>query len=85
VFGPRVESILGDLGGVQRVFWLTMREPRYAQANAVLSGAQASHPNLRIVPWAASIQPGWTAKDGLHLNGSGATGMAQLILAAISR
>ncbi len=85
VFGPRVESILSDLDGVGRVFWLTMREPRYAQANAVIASAGAKHTNLRMVPWDASIQPGWTAKDGLHLNGSGATGMANLILASISR
>jgi lysophospholipase L1-like esterase len=84
VFGPRVESVLAQLSGVQRVYWLTMREPRYAEANGVLAAAQAAHPNLHIIPWAASIQPGWTAKDGLHLNGSGATGMAQLILQAIS-
>jgi lysophospholipase L1-like esterase len=83
VFGPRVEAVLQQLAGVQRVYWLTMREPRYAEANAVLAAAQATHPNLRLIPWAASIQPGWTAKDGLHLNGSGATGMAQLILQAI--
>jgi hypothetical protein len=30
VFGPRVEAVLAQLAGVQRVFWLTMREPRYA-------------------------------------------------------
>jgi lysophospholipase L1-like esterase len=84
VFGPRVEAVLARLAGVQRVYWLTMREPRYAEANGVLAAAQATHPNLHLIPWAASIQPGWTAKDGLHLNGSGATGMAQLILQAIS-
>jgi lysophospholipase L1-like esterase len=84
VFGPRVEAVLAQLAGVQRVFWLTMREPRYAEANAVLAAAPATQPNLHLIPWAASIQPGWTAKDGLHLNGSGATGMAQLILQAIS-
>jgi lysophospholipase L1-like esterase len=84
VFAPRVDGILDDLDGVGRVFWLTMREPRYAPANAVLSAERAAHPNLRIIPWAASIQPGWTAKDGLHLNGSGATGMANLILQAIT-
>ncbi len=84
VFGPRVEAVLAQLAGVERVYWLTMREPRYAEANGVLAAAQATHPNLHIIPWAASIQPGWTAKDGLHLNGSGATGMAQLILQAIS-
>ena len=71
VFGPRVETVLAQLAGVQRVYWLTMREPRYAEANAVLAAAQATHPNLHLIPWAASIQPGWTAKDGLHLNGSG--------------
>jgi lysophospholipase L1-like esterase len=83
VFTPRVDTLLGQLQAVRRVFWLTMREPRYATANQVLAAEQAAHPNLRLIPWAASIQPGWTAKDGLHLNGSGATGMARLILQAI--
>lgn len=84
VFGPRVDAIMGDLQGVGRVFWLTMREPRYSEADAVLTTAQAKYPNLRIIPWASSIQPGWTAKDGLHLNPPGARGMAQLILQSIS-
>jgi lysophospholipase L1-like esterase len=85
VFAPRVEEVLEGLADVRRVFWLTMREPRYATANTVLADAAAHHPNMHIIPWAASIAPGWTARDGLHLNGSGATGMAQLILKAISR
>jgi lysophospholipase L1-like esterase len=85
VFAPRVEQVLEDLASIQRVFWLTMREPRYATANAVLADAAAHHPNLHIIPWAASIAPGWTARDGLHLNVSGANGMAQLILNAISK
>jgi len=84
VFAPRVDGILQDLQGVKRVFWLTMREPRYSQADAVLAAARAEHPNLQIIPWASSIKPGWTAKDGLHLNPSGARGMAQLILQSIS-
>ena len=84
VFAPRVDGILQDLQGVKRVFWLTMREPRYSQADAVLTAAQAKYPNLHIIPWASSIQPGWTAKDGLHLNAPGARGMAQLILQSIS-
>ncbi len=84
VFGPRVDAIMGDLHGVGRVFWLTMREPRYSEADAVLTAAQARYPNLRIIPWASSIEPGWTAKDGLHLNPPGARGMAQLILQSIS-
>ena len=84
VFGPRVDGILQDLARVHRVFWLTIREPRYAAADAVLTADLARYPNLHLIPWAASIQPGWTARDGLHLNASGATGMAHLILQSIS-
>ncbi len=84
VFRPRVEAVLSELAGVRRVFWLTMAEPRYASADAVLASEQATFTNLRLIPWARSIQPGWTSRDGLHLNPPGARGMAELILRSVS-
>jgi lysophospholipase L1-like esterase len=84
VFQRRAALVMQQLKTVPHVYWLTMREPRYAGANRVLRTMTAQYRNLRLVDWAQRVQPGWTAKDGLHLNGAGATGMARLILASLS-
>ena len=83
VFKVRAQLVLRALAKVPRVYWLTMREPRYSGANKELRDLRARFPNLRLVDWAHSIRSGWTGKDGLHLSGAGATGMARLILASI--
>jgi lysophospholipase L1-like esterase len=83
VFQGRATAVLHQLKGVSHVYWLTMREPRYAGANRVLRSLTAQNKNLHLVDWAHQIKPGWTAKDGLHLNGAGASGMAALILASL--
>jgi lysophospholipase L1-like esterase len=83
VFQRRATAVLQQLKGVPHVYWLTMREPRYAGANRVLRSLTGQYKNLRLIDWAHQIKSGWTAKDGLHLNGAGATGMAALILAAL--
>ena len=82
-FKARAQQVLRALAKVPRVYWLTMREPRYAGANKVLRDLRATFPNLRLVDWAHSIRSGWTGQDGLHLSGAGATGMARLILTTI--
>ena len=84
VFQRRAAAVMQQLKTVPHVYWLTMREPRYAGANQVLRAMTAQYRNLRLVDWAHRIQPGWTAKDGLHLTGAGATGMARLILASLN-
>ena len=83
LFKRHATAVLQALKGVPHVYWLTMRAPRYAAANAVLRSLAAQYKNLRLIDWANHIQSGWTGRDGLHLNGSGATGMARLILASI--
>jgi lysophospholipase L1-like esterase len=83
VFARRATAVLEQLKRVPRVYWLTMREPRYAGANHVLRTLVRPYPNLHLVDWAHTVKPGWTAKDGLHLNGAGATGMATLILTSL--
>jgi lysophospholipase L1-like esterase len=83
VFQHRASLVLQQLKGVPHVYWLTMREPRYAGANRVLRSLAGQYKNLRLVDWAHQIKSGWTAKDGLHLSGAGATGMATLILASL--
>jgi lysophospholipase L1-like esterase len=83
VFTRRATAVLEQLKRVPRVYWLTMREPRYAGANQVLRALARRYPNLRLIDWAHTLKPGWTAKDGLHLNSAGATGMATLILSSV--
>jgi hypothetical protein len=83
VFKRRAATVMHQLKGVPHVYWLTMREPRYAGANQMLRSMTAQYPNLRLIDWAHRVQPGWTAADGLHLNGAGATGMAKLILTSL--
>lgn len=84
VFRPRAQRLMKALATVPHVYWLTMREPRYAGANQVLRSLTGTYRNLHLVDWAHAVRSGWTAKDGLHLSGRGATGMARLILAAIA-
>ena len=83
VFSRRATAVLEQLKRAPHVYWLTMREPRYAGANQVLRALASRYPNLGLVDWAHTVKPGWTARDGLHLNGAGATGMATLILASL--
>jgi lysophospholipase L1-like esterase len=83
VFSRRATAVLEQLKRVPRVYWLTMREPRYAGANQVLRTLAPRYRNVRLIDWAHTVKPGWTAKDGLHLNGDGATGMAMLILSSL--
>jgi lysophospholipase L1-like esterase len=84
LFQRRAALVMQQLKAVPHVYWLTMREPRYAGANQVLRTMTAQYRNLRLVDWAHRVQAGWTVKDGLHLTGAGATGMARLILASLS-
>jgi lysophospholipase L1-like esterase len=83
VFLRRATAVLDALKAVPHVYWLTMREPRYAGANQMLRSLARRHPNVRLIDWAHQSKPSWTAKDGLHLNGAGATGMATLILVSL--
>jgi lysophospholipase L1-like esterase len=83
VFSRRASAALDAVTGVPHVYWLTMREPRYAGANQMLRSLARHYPNVRLIDWARQMKPGWTASDGLHLNGAGATGMAKLILVSL--
>jgi lysophospholipase L1-like esterase len=83
VFSRRATAVLDAVTRVPHVYWLTMREPRYAAANRMLESLATRYPNVRLIDWAHQIKPGWTAKDGLHLNGAGAAGMAKLILVSL--
>src|SRR5215216_1269186 len=83
LFRARAQQVMRVLAKAPRVYWLTMREPRYAAANKIMRGLMGTYRNLRLIEWAGAVRSGWTARDGLHLNGTGATAMARLILGTI--
>jgi lysophospholipase L1-like esterase len=82
-YQPAVRRILDQLRDVPRVAWLTIHEvrPYYPGVNQYVAGLQEEYPNLRIADWnaVAAANPGALAGDGLHLNGQGATLMADLV------
>ena len=83
LFAARAQKVMAALARVPHVYWLTMRLPTYAGADQVLGTLTTKYRNLKLIDWAHAVRPGWTAKDGLHLSGAGASGMARLIVASI--
>lgn len=72
--------------GVPNVVWLTYRVAGgnagiYRSHNSVLWQKAAQYPELTIADWASysAGRSSWVAADGLHLTGSGARAMADLI------
>ena len=86
-FRARVERVLAATASVPNVYWLTIREVRdyYPAANQVLREVAAGHPNVTVVDWngATAGNDSYTAGDGLHLNGSGAARMAEVLVGAV--
>lgn len=82
-YQPAVRRILDQLRGVRSVSWLTIHEvrPYYPDVNRFVAEQVATHPNLRTGDWnaVAAANPGAVAADGLHLNGTGAQLMADLV------
>lgn len=73
--------------GVNLVVWVTLREVRddYRKINAAIRAARKRWPELRVADWnARSRGKPWFADDGLHLNNSGAWGLARLIRDSIT-
>jgi hypothetical protein len=83
----QVQEMLDALNGVPVVVFLTVEEykPDRAEVNDALRQAAASDPRVVLVDWntISKSVPGAIAHDGLHLNPSGATLMAQAIANAI--
>lgn len=80
------DAVMAEVADQRLVLALTLREPRSYEAgnNAVIGGAVARWPNLRIVDWhaAARDRPEWFGDgEGIHLSSAGARAMADLIAA----
>ena len=83
-----VMAEVAEVADQRLVITLTLKEPRSYEAgnNVVISGATARWPNLRILDWhaAASGDPEWFGDgEGIHLRGTGARAMADLIAGAL--
>lgn len=83
-FADEVNAMLGLLTGVDRVYWVTMVEPRFAKANATLRAVQPYYPNLHLIDWASQVKKEWMVTDGLHLREIGSENLAKVILAGLS-
>ena len=77
--------------GVAHVVWLTYRVAGrnaaiYRSHNAVLVQKAQQYPELALADWAAysAGRSDWVAADGLHLDGSGAAAMANLVAAVLA-
>ena len=91
--GSAVDSIVREARrqGVPHVVWLTYRvagsnAALYRSHNGVLRQKAEQFPELRIADW-ASVSAGrsdFVASDGLHLNGSGALAMADLVASVLA-
>jgi hypothetical protein len=75
--------------GVQRVFWLTLHASRhvYVESNAAIWAAARTHHEMTVVDWNAYSRshPAWFQPDNVHLEASGALGLARLIHLALLR
>ena len=82
-YQPAARRILDQLRGVRRVSWLTIHEvrPYYPAVNQFVAGLQDEYPNLRVGDWnaVAAAHPEGLSGDGLHLNGTGADLMSDLV------
>lgn len=82
-YQPAYRRLLDTFAAVPQVVVLTLHEvrPYYADVNAFLRAEAEARPNVTVADWNAvtSGAPGSTAGDGLHLSGSGARLMADLV------
>jgi hypothetical protein len=72
--------------GVGHIVWVTVRERNedYRSINATIRAQAPRWPQLQVADWeAASRGKDWFNPDGLHLNASGALGLATLLRAYV--
>ncbi len=83
-YGKGVDQIMRAAlrQGARGVVWVTLREQReiYRQTNAAIRTAAKRWPKLQIADWNAySTGKPWFRSDGLHLNATGAQGLARFV------
>jgi hypothetical protein len=83
-YRPELDQVMQALvdAGVSRVVWVTLHVDRenYGLINGVIANAPSRWPQLSVADWNAfSAGKPWFGYDGLHLNDSGALGLARLL------
>ncbi len=85
-YGAVADELIAMLKGVDRIVWSTC-VPWVGEINAANDAIKAlpdRHPNVAAVDWAAIAgTPGYTSRDGLHLQGVGQNALADLVARAI--
>jgi hypothetical protein len=90
-FASQMALVMRELkaDGVRKVIWVTLREERslYAVTNRAIRAAPRRWPKVAVVAdWERySHGQAWFGGDGLHLNGSGAVGLATLLRPVVLR
>ncbi len=78
-----ISGMLARTGGVERVVLVTVAEwsPAQREVNDAIRHAANVYPNVVIADWAAvtAANPGYLARDRVHVTGQGAWALAQLI------
>lgn len=85
-YGAAADQLLGSLVGVDRVVWVTCTPwiPAVGSADDAIKALPSRHPEVVVADWAAwSGSAGFTYRDGLHLQPTGAKAMAMLVAAAV--
>lgn len=84
----RLDELLAELQDVRRVVLVNVRMPRSweAEVNAQLAAATGRWPNVVLVDWHAFSHDKTElfARDGIHVNRSGARSLAMLIAAGLA-
>ena len=88
-YGSGIDAAMRDMlaEGVRRVIWVTLRETRsyFATTNEVIRAARNRWPELIVADWNSySAGKPWFAADGIHLNPSGAVGLARFLRPYVS-
>ena len=89
----RIERMMSVIK-TQPVLWIAVKtlvtsgpyaESNMASWNAALVEACASHPNMRVLNWAAVAQPGDYIADGIHYNSPGSAVLASTLAVGLVR
>ncbi|HEY5153878.1 MAG TPA: hypothetical protein VIJ47_04030, partial [Acidimicrobiales bacterium] len=81
-YGEQIDAAMAELGGVDRVVWVTCEpwRPEVAEADAAIEAAADRYPNLVVADWAAIADTaGYSYSDHLHLKTPGAVALADLV------
>lgn len=82
------QEIIDYLGKDRKVYWVTVYGKYLSdreRTNGVIMELAKANKNVEVIRWdlEGEQHPDWFYNDGIHLNGSGRTGFAQVMCAAL--